>query len=473
MGQNPAFLWTFGYGDQWCIPGGSQGDFAAIGVWGQGIYVDLVRERVIVKTSANPDFEDSDHETVAAFPALARAVAGAPCACAARIGTLFKRQAACAACIEAQNQEIRAIGPPGRQQGGGTMTAASRKLGQNSAPANLIPLAMRADEAVFWPVWLRQRLALPGFVGATVAAAFLLAVWIAAGARGLGELPTETVGEALFFALSLGLIMELAALIPRSAQDDLDVLASDLTIDDALRQRLHSALIRYPASDVAVNAAMGGALGAVHVALTGPGWSGLKGDPVAALLAIATLALWAMMVQTGSLLVVNARLFASLGRTAVRVEVLSPDKLRPFAAVALRPMLLVMVLLAAYPLMLLGSDGLGPISAIGPVATTLLALAAVWLPLRGLAGRIRDARDARLSQLDAAIAAVLQTADVHGAPADPERLEALIALRARVRAAPSFPIGLGGVGRALAYLAIPVATWGGKGFAEALLNRLL
>ena len=77
------------------------------------------------------------------------------------------------------------------------------------------------------------------------------------------------------------------------------------------------------------------------------------------------------MVQTGSLLASNARLFATLGCTAVRVEVLSPDRLRPFAKRALHPMLLVMVLLAGYPLMLLGSDGLGATSAIGPVATAL------------------------------------------------------------------------------------------------------
>jgi len=352
------------------------------------------------------------------------------------------------------------------------LNAAGRKRGRNPAPDSLIQLAARAEAAVFWPVWLRQHLAVPGLVGATVAVAFLLAVWVAAGGWRSGALRTEIVGEALFFALSLGLIMELAALIPRSAQDDLDVLARELTIDDALRKRLHSALVRYPAGDVAVNAAIGIALGAVHVVLTGSGWSGLTGDPVAALLAIGTVALWAMMVQTGSLLVANARLFASLGRTAVRVEVLAPDRLRPFATVALRPMLLVMVLLAAYPLMLLGSDGFGATAAIGPVATTFLALAAVWVPLRGLAGRIREARASRLSQLDAAIAAGLQTSDAHGAPADPQRLEALIALRARVRAAPSLPIGLGGIGRGLAYLALPVATWGGKGFAEGLLNRL-
>lgn len=352
------------------------------------------------------------------------------------------------------------------------MTGIIRKEAESEALESLLRLADRAEAAVFWPIWLRQRLAVPGLIGGTVAAAFLLAVWAAAGGGGIGELPAEIVGEALFFALSLGLIMELAVLIPRSAQGDLDVLASELKIDDVLRRRLRTALVRYPAGDVRVNAIVGTILGALHVSLTEPGWSGLTGDPVATLLAICTMALWAMMAQTGSLLVENARLFACLGRTAVRVEILAPDRLRPFAAVALRPMLLVMALLAAYPLMLLDSDGLEATTAIGPVATTLLALAVVWMPLRGLASRIREARAQRLSQLDAAIAAAAQTADAHGAPADPQRLEALIALRTRVRSTPSIPVGLGGIGHGLVYLSLPVATWGGKGFAEALLNRL-
>ena len=75
-GDNPASFWTFGYGYQWWIPENPQGDFLAIGIWGQYVYVDPVREVVIVKTSADPLFDDRDHETVAAFRAIARAVAG-------------------------------------------------------------------------------------------------------------------------------------------------------------------------------------------------------------------------------------------------------------------------------------------------------------------------------------------------------------------------------------------------------------
>ena len=74
-GPNPASFWTFGYGYQWWIPEDPQGDFLAIGIWGQYLYVDPTRGVVIVKTSADPAFDDNDHESVAAFRAIARAMA--------------------------------------------------------------------------------------------------------------------------------------------------------------------------------------------------------------------------------------------------------------------------------------------------------------------------------------------------------------------------------------------------------------
>lgn len=75
-GPNPASSWTFGYGYQWWVPENPRGDFLAIGVWGQYIYIDPTRSVIIVKTSADPDFDDNDHESVAAFRAIAARLAG-------------------------------------------------------------------------------------------------------------------------------------------------------------------------------------------------------------------------------------------------------------------------------------------------------------------------------------------------------------------------------------------------------------
>ena len=47
---------AIGYGYQWWIPEGNQGEFMAIGVYGQWIYVNPSNNVIIVKTSADPNF---------------------------------------------------------------------------------------------------------------------------------------------------------------------------------------------------------------------------------------------------------------------------------------------------------------------------------------------------------------------------------------------------------------------------------
>lgn len=74
-GDNPDSFWTFGYGYQWWLPEDPQGDFTAIGIWGQYIYVHPRNDVVIVKTSTDYWFDENDHESIAAFRAIADHVA--------------------------------------------------------------------------------------------------------------------------------------------------------------------------------------------------------------------------------------------------------------------------------------------------------------------------------------------------------------------------------------------------------------
>ncbi|MET8427687.1 serine hydrolase [Nocardia sp. NPDC004860] len=53
---------NLGYGYQWWIPGGHRGDFSAIGVLNQLVYVDPPTKTVIVKLSANRLYGTSPHE---------------------------------------------------------------------------------------------------------------------------------------------------------------------------------------------------------------------------------------------------------------------------------------------------------------------------------------------------------------------------------------------------------------------------
>ena len=63
----------WGYGYHWWLPNGAEGDFSAIGIWGQFIYVDPTTQTVIVKMSADPDFKIHEPEAIAAFRAIAAA----------------------------------------------------------------------------------------------------------------------------------------------------------------------------------------------------------------------------------------------------------------------------------------------------------------------------------------------------------------------------------------------------------------
>lgn len=71
-GENPDSDWEFGYGYKWWIPEDPEGDFTAIGIWGQYVYVHPEYRVVIAKTSADYDFDERDHETIALFRELAR-----------------------------------------------------------------------------------------------------------------------------------------------------------------------------------------------------------------------------------------------------------------------------------------------------------------------------------------------------------------------------------------------------------------
>ncbi|EPO6706510.1 serine hydrolase domain-containing protein [Pseudomonas aeruginosa] len=67
-----------GYGYQWWIPQGGEGEFMAIGVYGQFVYVNPQRRVVIAKNSAYADYNRDgirmEYQSLAAFRAIARQV---------------------------------------------------------------------------------------------------------------------------------------------------------------------------------------------------------------------------------------------------------------------------------------------------------------------------------------------------------------------------------------------------------------
>lgn len=72
---------AFGYGYQWWIPEGDRGEFSAIGVYNQYVFVDPVSRCTIVKLSANPRYglselesDNKDEENLVMLQAIARSL---------------------------------------------------------------------------------------------------------------------------------------------------------------------------------------------------------------------------------------------------------------------------------------------------------------------------------------------------------------------------------------------------------------
>jgi len=80
-GDNPASDYPMGYGYQWWLMDGEEGEFSAIGVYNQFIYVNPTRDLVIVKLSAFSDYASSpdedgyrEFETIELFRAIGKSL---------------------------------------------------------------------------------------------------------------------------------------------------------------------------------------------------------------------------------------------------------------------------------------------------------------------------------------------------------------------------------------------------------------
>ena len=74
-GPKPGSSETLGYGYQWWIPTEPDGDFMALGIYGQMIYVDPKNHLVIVKNSVDRDFQKNGFENDRITLALWRTIA--------------------------------------------------------------------------------------------------------------------------------------------------------------------------------------------------------------------------------------------------------------------------------------------------------------------------------------------------------------------------------------------------------------
>jgi hypothetical protein len=289
-----------------------------------------------------------------------------------------------------------------------------------------------------------------------------------AGVLGPGSrVPASTRSAAWFFSVVIAYIIPVFHYISERTVQAIERLASDLDPADGSLSELCSRVHWKPRRwFVTVLAGGVGAAIAHNTALALRG--GIeRASPGLAIMMGSTLT-WIVLTLVIFALIDNARLFNRLARR-VELNPLIPERLHPFALVAVLSTLALVGAQAAFPILII--DATDAISFVpGLIATMVPMFVLAVLPVWPLHVRLRAAKRELLADVNArlSLASVPQ-----GAIGDVVALAPLLSWRREVTALPDWPFDIGIVGRLALYLIIPPLTWVGAALIQHVVETFL
>ena len=183
---------------------------------------------------------------------------------------------------------------------------------------------------------------------------------------------------------------------------------------------------------------------------------------------------WLVMTSVISMLVQQTILFAQLGANNVRISLLSPRKLLPFARVSISSSLAVIGALALFPLMSIESGFNLAESLPGAIATMIPLMVMFIIPVWPVHSRLARMKEKELADLDKRIDDYTGTeSTVASDPNLLEKIAPLITYRREISLVSTWPFDAGGVSRLSFYLIIPPLTWAGAALIENLVDSVI
>ena len=219
--------------------------------------------------------------------------------------------------------------------------------------------------------------------------------------------------------------------------------------------------------------AIGIAAGLAHnYALSQP--AATAGDSLTGRLYVAvvggTMLVWIVMTAVISGLFRIAGIFARLAKR-VRIDLLQPRSMTPFARVAVILTLVMIGAQAAFPLLWLDESTSAVASIPGLIATGVTMLFLFAMPLLPIHRQIAAAKTAEITRLDALVAVAPR--GVQDGTGSLAQLAPLLAYRREIEAAREWPFDTGVSGRLAFYLVIPPITWVGAALIQHFVEGAL
>jgi hypothetical protein len=281
----------------------------------------------------------------------------------------------------------------------------------------------------------------------------------------------SSASAALFFCVLLAYIVPVFHLISERTVRALAELRTHRTADPGQIERLQARIHRKPRHWFGIVLGIGAAAAVLHNLLLEGSRSGLapgarrSNADVAVMLG--TTLTWLTMTLVVSALMDNARQLARLARD-VRIHLLDPEPLRPFASIAVSSTLALIGAQAAFPILIVADDPSLVAFVPGLLATAVpMVLLATW-PIWPLHERLAEARRSLLDALNRQIASE-PLPDPHH-PESLARLAPLLSYRREILDVSEWPFDLGTMTRLGLYLIIPPLTWVGAALIERLVD---
>jgi hypothetical protein len=276
---------------------------------------------------------------------------------------------------------------------------------------------------------------------------------------------------ALFFSVILGYIVPVFDYISTRTVEAIDELAEVIPGGPERVQHARTRVHHKPRVWHAVVLAIGVSAAIAHnavLALEEDFGNGIA--PAWLALVIGTALTWLILTVVIAALMDNARLLNQVARD-VRINPFAPQRLRPFATVAVLSTLAIIGAQAAFPIMIFDAEVSAVAFVPGLIATIVPMLVLAVLPIWPLHARLRAAKLDLLAEANRRIDAqpLPQSSEVAAVGA----LLPLLAYRREIQALSEWPFDGRTVGRLVFYLIIPPLTWVGAALIEHFVEGML
>jgi hypothetical protein len=279
----------------------------------------------------------------------------------------------------------------------------------------------------------------------------------------------------IVFAAILGYLFACGGWLVRSVRRDLDALAPALAIEPSELAAERAGIGLFTPSALLVAGAGGVAAGiVVHSlvnALLPPGHPALD-DRVWRFIRDVTI--WTLTIRLIVVVIGSSQRVSQLSRRVARIDLFDLRGLAPLARIGLRSALA--FALAASMIAAIASDELTlPVTLLTMATVGAVGAFTILLPVRGVHHAIREAKDAELFAVRAAIARSRTAALAPGAGTaeDAMRLGGLLAFEARIAGVGEWPFDVGTLVRFTAFLALPLGSWIAAALVDWLVSRVL